>query len=294
MKALFIINPKSGNGNSEALEELIKEKSVQHNFTYTSCYLDDADAIQHITETVIKYEPDVVAVAGGDGSVNCIAQVLKRKKIPLLILPTGSANGMAKELCISSRPELALDLIATGRSKDIDLIKINNKICVHLADIGLNARIVKRFDEDAKRGMWVYAKYLFNELFMIKRFKVIVSHGVFRLKRKAVSVTFANASKYGTGLQINPTGKLDDGKFEVVIIRPFPRYKILGITYKMIRGTLHTSEYAEVISCSEATIETYKGISLQIDGEVFEKTRLINIKVLPSALKVIVPCESNP
>lgn len=290
MKVLFIVNPRSGKRDGVSLEELVSEGSRKDGFDFLIYRLHADSRDEEIRREIHEYSPDIVAGAGGDGTINYLAGILKGSGIPLLIVPLGSANGMAKELGIP-RIDLALSLITRGKQRTIDILKINRKICVHLADIGLNARIVKRFDRDRKRGIVTYAKYLFREIFLIKQYRFYIVEDGKEILRKAVSLTFANASRYGTGAVINPTGKTDDGKFELVIIKPFPRIKLLSIAWKMFRGTLKSSQYVEVISCSKAFIKSSKKTTLQIDGEVVGKVREIHIAVEPRALCVIVPEE---
>lgn len=288
MKVLFIINTKSGNQGGSGLEGMISAESRKNGFEFL-IYRLEKNAEEHIKNEISEFSPDVVAVAGGDGTVNLMSKILCDTSLPLLIIPAGSANGMAKELGIGNRIDYALSLLQNGIKRKIDLLKINNIHCIHLADVGLNARIVKRFENDVKRGMLTYAKHLLAEVFLIKQYRFhIVSDGK-EFTRKAVSLTFANASKYGTGVVINPVGKLDDGKFELVIIKPFPRVKLMSIAWKMLRGNLQSSEYAEVLPSSKAVIRTSRKTTLQIDGEVIGKTRLIEIEILPGALTVIVP-----
>ena len=289
MKVLFVINPKSGKRDPGNLEATISEESRKQGFEFLIYRLHREGNEENILAEIEEYSPEVVAVAGGDGTVNFLARLLKNTGIALLIIPLGSANGMAKELGIGNRIDLALSLISNGIRKAIDVLTINGEICVHLADVGLNARVVKRFDQDPKRGIWTYTRHLFNEIFLIKKYRFYIRQDGIDIVRKAVSLTFANASKYGTGAVINPVGRVDDGKFELVIIKPFPRIKLLSIALKMFLGTLQTSEYVEVISCKRATIRTAKSTTLQVDGEVLGKTREIEVDIIPRSLIVLVP-----
>ncbi|MFD2163224.1 diacylglycerol/lipid kinase family protein [Paradesertivirga mongoliensis] len=291
LKVLFVINPRAGNREGGSLELSISEESRTQGFEYLIYRLQSSNEEKNIKKEIAAYSPDIVAVAGGDGTVNLLAKILNSEEMPLLIVPLGSANGMARELKISNRPESSLALITSGIQKKIDLLSINGNICIHLGDVGLNASIVKRFEKDPKRGLWTYARHLFKELFLIDDYKFNINVDNQQIKRRAVSVTFANASKYGTGAVINPLGKLDDGKFELVIIKPFPKIHLLSITWKMFVGRLQTSEFVEVLSCEKAVIQTSKKTTLQIDGEIIGKTKEINVEVLPSALTIIVPSE---
>lgn len=289
MKILFIVNPKSGRREGINFEAVISEKSRQQGFKFLIHRLHRDDSEEDILHEITDYKPDIVAGAGGDGTINLLSHLLVNKEIPLLIIPLGSANGMAKELGIPNL-DTALNLISNGIARKIDLLRINKRICVHLADVGLNARVVKRFEQDSRRGIATYARHLFSEIFLIKKYRFYISiEDEKETIRKAVSLTFANASKYGTGAVINPTGKVDDGRFELVIIKPFPRVKLVSIAWKMFTGKLNTSEYVEVISCKRAKMRTSKSTTLQIDGEVIGKVREIEIDILPQSLLMIVP-----
>ncbi|MXV15528.1 diacylglycerol/lipid kinase family protein [Hufsiella ginkgonis] len=288
MKVLFIINPKSGTNARGTLEQLIAEQAALDDFTYVIHKMRSRDEEWAILQDIDACSPDIIACAGGDGTVNLLARLLNGKSIPLAIIPTGSANGMARELRIENI-NTALKTLIHGRKKKIDLLSINGKICVHLADVGLNARIVKRFEHGTSRGLFTYARHLFSEVFLLRKYTFYITHDLQEVTFRAVSLTFANASKYGTGAVINPTGKLDDGKFELVIVKPFPQRKLLSIVWKMFNGTLDTSEYVRVISCEKALIYSNRRTVLQVDGEVIGKTKHIRIEMIHQALTVIMP-----
>lgn len=286
-KILVVINRKSGKGGNNNLIDLISAKAKSAGFDF-QLYTMRGNDEELIRATINQYKPSVVAAAGGDGTVNLLAGILANTKIALSIIPYGSANGMAKEL-LGTNIDVALEMLASGIPRTIDLLRINGKICIHLADVGLNARVVKRFEGDTKRGILTYAKHLFGEIFLLKNYRFHIFYEGKIIRRKAVSITFANASKYGTGAVINPKGKLDDGKFELVIVKPFPRIKLLSIAWKMFLHTLHTSDYVEIISCKKATVISNKRTTLQIDGEVIGKVKEISLEVLPKAIIVLTP-----
>lgn len=286
-KVLFVINPKSGSARDHNLKDLISEQAESQKFDFQIYNMSGNDEAGISTE-IKRFGPSIVAAAGGDGTVKLVAGLLANTKVALAIIPYGSANGMAKELHITD-VDSALDLLSKGKKKKIDLVDINNEICIHLADVGLNARVVKRFEKDPKRGKFTYAKHLFGEMFFLKSYRFHITHDDKVINRKGVSITFANAMKYGTGAIINPHGILDDGKFELVIVKPFPRVQLLSIAWKMFIGKLHTSDYVEIISCEKASVISNRKTTLQVDGEVIGKVKEITLDIMPKALTVLVP-----
>ena len=289
MKVLFVINPKSGRQPVANLESQIAHAAAQDGFEYHVHMMGASDEEQQISRLIKTYRPEIVAGAGGDGTINLLACILKHTSVKLLILPMGSANGMARELQLGNHIDALLKLVSSGKTIAVDLLQVNGHICIHLADVGLNARIVKRFELDTRRGLLTYARHLFREVFLLKTYKFIIRSNDLESLHKAVSLTLANASRYGTGAVINPVGRINDGKFELVIVKPFPKLYLFTIAWKMFRGTLQTSDYVKVISCSEAHIISSRKTTLQIDGEVIGKVKRISVEILPKALQVIVP-----
>ena len=190
MKIFFVINPRSGTEKNTILDSLISAKAEELKFEFEIYLIEGNDCENIIRKKIEQIQPDIVAAAGGDGTVNILAGILAYTNITLLIIPIGSANGMARELQIGNTPELALSLLETGITQPIDLIKINGKVCIHLADVGLNARIVKRFEQEKKRGMFSYARHLLAEVFLLKHYRFIIKYENKVIKRKAVSLTF--------------------------------------------------------------------------------------------------------
>jgi diacylglycerol kinase family enzyme len=122
-----------------------------------------------------------------------------------------------------------------------------------------------------------------------KQYKIELSHDSIRVKRRVVSLTFANARKFGTGAIINPDGKLNDGKFELCLLRAFPWYFLFDMAVRFFKGTIERSPFIEIISCEHALITSKKNLLLQVDGEVIGKFKEIEVKILKNALKVVVP-----
>lgn len=291
VKILFVVNPKSGVHQKLKVFEIIENHA--HQFDYEMIYyqmIDDNHEIE-ISKLIQLQQPKIVAAIGGDGTINLVANIIKQKNISLLIIPFGSANGMAKELGIPNQIKDCLNLIHKGKTVAIDLIEINQEICVHLADIGFNAKIVHRFQSDKKRGFLIYVKHFFLEIFMIKRKKFVIYYEHKIKKVSAIALTFANASKYGLGAVINPDGKLNDGWFEICIVKPFPRWQVFKIAYQMFRGTLKASTYFEVVKCTQATVFCKRKNLLQIDGEIKGFVKTIKLTCLQKALNVIIPSD---
>lgn len=288
-RILFVINPKSGRGQRQDIDAVLSRFSAEYNFKYQIFRTTGENDSEEICRQMNEFKPATVIAAGGDGTINLVASLLINKEISLGIIPAGSANGLAYNLNIPENFEAALKKNLIDEARPVDVIKLNEKYyCLHLADIGLNARIVKRFEKEGSKGMLGYGKQLFKELFEGKTsFAFYINiPGHRRRKMKAEMLVIANAKSFGTGAIINPTGNLNDGKFEIIIIRPYPWWFVFTFLYAAFTGHLHKMKYVKVFSASEAKISLPELQEFQIDGEVMQETKEINVEILHSALKI--------
>ena len=287
-KILFVINRKSGSDHSDELESGIRKTAMDSGIKDELLFLSGDGDKKKIKDKIDSFKPGIVVAAGGDGTVNLVASVISGLNIKLGIIPLGSANGLAFEFGIPEKPEDALKLIFDGTAKPLDIIRINNNhISLHLSDVGINARIVKEFQKEDKRGFMSYVKHFFKEMLKPPRtFACSVRTDEKVFTHKAHMVIIANASNYRTGANINPGGKTDDGKFEVVIIRPYSRWKwrtFIGA----FTGTFDKKPHIKVYECTSAVINVNPAQDFQIDGEPLGKYEEIKATIEKHALSLI-------
>jgi diacylglycerol kinase family enzyme len=230
--------------------------------------------------------PHKVIAVGGDGTVKLVAACLLHTKISLGILPAGSANGLAKELGISTNPTEALHTIFCGNTKTIHATIINKHLCLHLSDIGLNAFAIKQFQTQASRGLWGYFIASIKALWQSQMMKVTMQMNNQTIKVKATIIVFANATKYGTGAVINPIGKLDDALFEVVVVKSI---SLIEIYKMMVSHAPFNTQKTEVFQTNELVMVASKKAHFQVDGEYCGKVKRVSASLVPHAIQVIVP-----
>ncbi|ADR22136.1 hypothetical protein MATR_02270 [Marivirga tractuosa] len=287
-KLLFIINPKSGNNDKSTLEKQISRVCDKNKKEYALFYTTGENDKEKIEEKQDEYQADTLVACGGDGTVNMIAQLLLNSPAQLGIIPLGSANGLAYELDIEEDVEESLELLMIGNSISMDVIQINDEfICLHLSDLGFNAKMIKDFEESGERGMLSYAKSFFGSLMEKKTNEFRIEFNGSEKTVKAEMIVMANASSYGTGAVINPESKLDDGTFELVIFKPIPLKDLLSLTLESFLGDIKSSPYVEIYKVEKAKIYCKEAELLQIDGELKGVNQEIKAEILQGALRVI-------
>lgn len=283
-KLLFVINQGSGDNIIDYAAEIDAFFKNNKEITIIKFLLSKNTDCLILRDEIAGIKPDQVVAVGGDGTIKLLAEVLLGLDIPLGILPAGSANGMAKELNIPTEPELALKLLTEGSPHRIHLVKVNEELCIHLSDIGFNAYVVKTFDAQPGRGMFGYVKAAWKVLWRHAKMNAIFTINGQTVQREAVMIVIANATTYGTGVKINPNGKLDDDLFEVIIVKKISIIEMLKMRFSHFP---FNPDKTEVLQTRSLIIHSRKKVHFQVDGEYIGKVNHIRAEIFPDAISII-------
>lgn len=284
---LLVVNPISGDLDKSDLLDTVQEFSVINKFNlivYETTGEKDFAAIQSLYE---EYNPERIVVAGGDGTIKMVAEAMETHDIVIGILPAGSANGLSVDLDLPTTLEENLEVAFLHHYIEMDMISINGKKSIHLSDIGINADLVKNYEESDLRGFWGYAMQAYTTLKDAEEpFLASITANNQTVKHTARMIVIANSQKYGTGVTINPNGSMNDGKFELIILKSLDLF-LLG---KIITGNMPIdSEDIVIISTEKAFIKTNRPVNFQIDGEYCGAQKELEIHILHKQIKIAVP-----
>lgn len=289
---LFVINPISGDIDKDEIQNSLIQYVRNIGFLEKTYFTSGENDERQIKKLIKEFHPSIVVAVGGDGTCNLVARIIMDTNIVMGIIPLGSANGLSKELKIPKNIESSLEILGKGKKTKIDVLIINKSyISLHLSDIGTNARLVKKFEDDNVRGLFGYMKHIFSEVLFSKmlHFKVILDGNT--ISKKAHMVIIANASQYGTGAVVNPKGKIDDGIFEIVFIKPYTLWQLLKLIVPFFSGKLHKQDTVDVYPGRSATIINREKSIFQIDGEVIGNPEKVTVEIKHKSLNVLVPAD---
>lgn len=284
LKLLFVVNNNSGSNNEDWQTTIETFFAATPHLLFFFELKEDCK-VTSIQEYIKKIVPDRVVAVGGDGTVKLVAECITENKVPLAIVPAGSANGMAKEFNIPD-VETALQNITEGEVHEIHLIKVNDELCIHLSDIGFNAYMIRKFETLDSRGMWGYVKACWSVFMHRKKMEVELKMPSSTQRKSAEMVVLANATRYGTGALINPGGSLEDDLFEIIVIKQFSVREIFKM---MFTHSPYDPAKTEVHQVKDIHIQSRRPVHFQVDGEYLGKVNEIQATVLPKAIHVIIP-----
>ncbi|WP_338647449.1 diacylglycerol kinase family protein [Flavobacterium sp. KS-LB2] len=289
--SILVVNPISGDVDKAELIDAATVFAAKENLNLIIYNTSGVSDIENIKVLYKTYKPERIIVAGGDGTIKMVAEAMEAHDVIIGILPAGSANGLAVDLNLPSTIEENLEIAFHNDYIEMDMIAINGKKSIHLSDLGVNAEMIKNYENSSIRGKWGYAIQTFTTLIDLDApFTAKITGDFDTIECTARMIVIANSQKYGTGVSINPNGVMDDGKFELVILKNLDLI-VLG---KIISGNMPVElEDVEIISTDKAVVTTNVPVSFQIDGEYCGTETKLNIEILPKQLKVAIPNLNN-
>jgi YegS/Rv2252/BmrU family lipid kinase len=286
---LYIINPISGIGKKKNIEELIRTNTDSSTFDYRVKFTKGPGDGTRLAKEAVDAGVDVVVAVGGDGTVNEIGQALVGSSTALGIIPTGSGNGLARHLKIPFRFEKAIGVITRCKIRKIDTATINDQVFLSIAGVGYDAFVAKKFANAPKRGFFTYFRIVSNEYSQYRPKKYILEVDGKIINRRALAITFANSNQFGNNASIDPHAKLDDGLIDVCIVRRVPLWLVPLYVPSLFFKTFHKTQYMEIIRAKKAVVTRKKGKTIHLDGDPSQTGKVLEMKVNPLSLNIIVP-----
>jgi diacylglycerol kinase (ATP) len=285
-KIRFIINPISGVGRQKLAEKAIARYFDFSSFESDVVYTDRAGHSRDLVSDAVREKINVVVAVGGDGSINEIGGALLHSDTILAVLPCGSGNGFAGHLGIPKNLKRAIKVINRFNVSRIDTISVNDQTIVNIGGIGFDALVSYDFSKGSRRGARGYIKAIAKQLFSYKVRECILEVNGEERHISPLLIAIANASQYGNGAYVNPTGKIDDGYFELCILHKFPKISFIFLLILLFVKKIHLSKYMEVIKTKECKI-IQKDILFHCDGEWMKMGNELNVRINPLSLQVV-------
>lgn len=295
-KLLFIISSKAGK----------TEFDVNRNDLLALQKKAPGDLIIEVIETKYKGHIDKIIedfakednfekyaiICGGDGSLNELVNTAYGKDISIGLIPTGTGNDFAKNF---NYKNFNLENVLYFYTRPIDLIQINDKLCVNVTSLGFDTQVLKEaykfLEKNPKLGKKAYIKAVISSLRNIQyenlKIKMLMANG----KSKEIEGNFlisaiCNGAYYGSGFNPAPEASLNDGLVNLITAEKIPFYKLPFMILKYKKGKHRTSPQLNEYKISCGQISSDKIFLANIDGEIFA-TNKINFKVIPSAISCI-------
>jgi diacylglycerol kinase (ATP) len=291
MKIAIIANPVSGGGRAYRSIQSYVRQWPHPDWDVEILATRAPDHAGQLARDLIHRPPDVLAVCGGDGTINEIATSLPQPPFPVALLPAGTANVLARELGIPLNPVKALRIAMKGATRRIDLGCIgpgSKRRFLFVGGIGFDAYCVSIVRPGLKKklGMAAYAFTILECLksYAFPEFDVIVNDRTF----KATSCLACNAKRYGGGLLFCPDAEMNDGLLDFLVLEGKRRVGLARFLFQAWLGRPEKGDWIHRLRSSSAQIEGPDRVLIQADGEL-AGTLPVNITLANSAFPLVIP-----
>ena len=306
---VVIFNPearaaKAGEITAEALADAFRAHGVAARIAPS----ESAERSAAVVAEAVRTGARAVVAVGGDGTVHAIVRALveagQRESggasgatTALGIVPLGTMNNIACALGIPEDLDGALDAIAAGHTRPLDLGIADGQPFIEVAGAGLIADLFPIM-EAVKGRPWMLPAALWKASRELRQFhsaRVTLLLNGRRLRPRALQITVCNTPVHGAKFELAPGARLDDGLLDVVV---FTRIRPLALLWHMAlaAGGRHVAHPGiRRFRTAEASIVPARPWPLQLDGQELDtcgagtERPMLTLRALPHALRVLAP-----
>lgn len=288
MPLALLVNPASAGGRALGLlprvEAALDARRIEFRVQRTR------DLEHGVEQALLAVEAgEVPVVMSGDGLIGAIGGAMAGAQTPLGIVPAGRGNDLARVLGIPDEPQGAVEVLAAGYSREIDVGEANGRRFLGIASAGFESEANRIANESRLlHGNLVYAWAALRALARWKPVRFTVGVEEERIRFAGYSVSAANSRAYGGGMFIAPDADLADGEFDVVTIGEVGKLKFLGNLPKVFKGTHLAEDEVHVFRAARLELSASRPLAVYADGEHLTDLP-VSLRLLPRALSVLVP-----
>lgn len=296
-KILVIVNPRAGFQRPRKVFDIVEQYMKEKGYTFTLRQTENAGDSLRWARSARAEGFDLIVVAGGDGTIREVVEGLMRStsQIPLLQIPTGSANVMARTMGISLDIRRALDLIADGKVVrfDVGYLPDHDRYFTFVAGAGWDARLIHDTPRQLKKrlGFFAYVLTGIKHFFGIRPVKVRleVDQEIHELRAHTI-IAINSMSVPELDWQLAPNISPHDGKLNIIVVSTTSMWGGLLVIMKILTKRYHGYARLRHMEGHRIRVTSEEPLPLEIDGEAMGTTPFL-AEVIHDAMQFVVPID---
>ena len=284
---IAIFNPAAGRNRRQRFDEIVTLlRKAGCNVTVR--VTERPGHAEEIARGAKAGEIDIVAAAGGDGTINEVVNGLRGTGVALGIIPLGTANVVADEIGLKKDPATVARTLAEGLVKPIHVALCNGRRFVMMAGVGFDANVVARVSLALKKVLgplayvWTAGVQGFRDPFAAC--DVIIDGAAY----KSVSVVACNGRRYGGPFTAAPDANFADDSFQVVLMKGRGPLSVTRYGAALLVGKVGLWPDVDIITGRDVAIAGTAGQAVQADGDIIAALP-VRIQVDPEPVRLVYP-----
>ena len=291
-KAILVYNPLSGARFIVNKLGYIFDK-FQSIGVLVQPYILEFDKTHELLYTLKNEEYEFIMAAGGDGTINYVANVLMQSglNIPLGVIPAGTCNDFATCIGVSASFDTNIDVILKGKIKHVDIGLLNKeKYFLNTYAGGAFADISFKTDNELKKNLGAFAYYIkaLSEVANIRSFKLTINTDEGEIKEDAILFFITNGKNIGGFTNIVKKASITDGMMDIVVLKECSHIDLIGLFFKVLNGTIDDNPNVIIFRFKKCFISANREIVSTVDGEKGDSLPVV-VEFINKGLKVFVP-----
>lgn len=284
----LIVNPSAGAGRAARLLPDVEAALRSHGIAFR---VDRTTSIEHARELAreAREAGEIAAAMGGDGLAGAVAGEIYGRDALMAVVPGGRGNDLARKLGIGHDPVAAVDLIAAGRERRIDVAEAGGRVYVGILSAGFDSD-VNQIANSTRLPLGTLV-YLYGALRALARWKPARWHvtvdGV-EHEFSGYAVAVVNSGVFGGGMWLVPDAQIDDGLLDVALTTDQPKLAYLRGLGRVFKGTHVDQPGFELLRGHEITFHADRPFTAYADGDPIAELPA-TVRIAPQALRVIAP-----
>ena len=287
-QAVLIVNAHSRKG-----QDLFREASAKLEMAGVQLIaahaVKDPSKLNQTVRAAVNDGAPMVIVGGGDGSLSGTVDDVVNRDCVFALLPLGTANSFARTLGIPLDLDGAIDVIATGKRRRVDLGILDGDYFANAASMGLSPMIGNTVPHKLKRYLGVFGYLIWASwcLVRFRPFKLSVDNGQEKRTLWTTEVRIFNGRFHG-GVELAEDAEVDSGEIVVQAVVGRSMLKLIWDWFAKYFKLPARQAMSEEIRGERILIDTKPRLPISIDGEVTAKTPA-TVEIAHKAIEVVVP-----
>jgi diacylglycerol kinase (ATP) len=237
---LVVINPQSGNGRGSVVATEVTSFLSARKVNYQTLAANSAKELSdEIAQRLSKDTFQGLIAVGGDGLAHLVLQHCVPQQIPFCVVPAGTGNDFVRSLGWSlEKIEPLLDRVLTSQATPVDLGNVDSEWFGAILSTGFDSVVNERANALSwPKGPQRYNLAIALELTRFKPIEYEITYDSKVLHTEAMLVAIGNGKSYGGGMNVCPQAQLDDGLFDIVILKPVSKIEFIRVFPKVYSGS---------------------------------------------------------